>query len=337
METEMLTQWNQSRLRIKVSQRDESVDSLADEALRGLTSIRKKLSPKFFYDKTGSELFEQICELPEYYPTRTERAILLEYADDIVRDLGTRIVLVELGSGSAVKTRLIIDAFSNRLPNLHYLPIDISKSALLDSSRSLLRDYPELTITGFVSDYHTALETLQEKHLGPKLILFLGSNIGNFEKSEADHFLRKLCATMSEDDRLLMGADLIKSKAIIEPAYNDKQGITAAFNLNLLKRLNRELGGDFDLTKFRHKAFLNQRLGRIEMHLESLEKQMVAIEELDHRFYFAKGESIHTENSYKYSMQQIESLAGRNGFYLKKSWFDEKKWFSLNLLQPVDD
>ncbi len=335
MELDTLTNLTHSRLKVKISRRDKSVESLADDVMVGLRSVPKTLSPKYFYDKIGSKIFEEICELPEYYPTRTETAILQKYAKDIALMFDEKVTLIELGSGNSVKTRLIMEAFFKQFKRLHYLPIDISKSILVESSKLLMNDYPNLRITAYISDYHTALETLSGQEIDEKLILFLGSNIGNFEPEEADYFLKQTRATMTGNDSLLMGIDLMKDKSILEPAYNDAQGVTAKFNLNLLARINRELDGDFDVSKFRHKGLLNQRLGRIELHLESTESQIVTLNKLNHHFLFEKGETIHTENSYKFTLDQIKSLVIRNGFELQKSWFDDKRWFSLNLLQPI--
>ncbi|MFQ5865075.1 MAG: L-histidine N(alpha)-methyltransferase [bacterium] len=335
MELDTIKAFGQTRLKVKISRRDKSVESLGEDVLKGLSSNPKTLPPKYFYDQVGSKIFEDICKLPEYYLTRTEYTILNKYAQEIVNRFNKRITLVELGSGSSAKTRLIISAFLKRFKKLHYIPIDISKSILIESAKSLFKDYSNLKITALVSEYHTALDALKRQNIGEKLILFLGSNIGNFEKQEAEYFLKKMRVAMTENDRLLMGIDLIKDKSILEPAYNDAQGVTANFNLNLLVRINRELDGNFDLNEFHHKAFFDEKQGRIEMHIETTARQVVTLRELNRRFTFEPGETIHTENSYKYSMEEIRSLASRAGFKMQKSWFDDKKWFSLNLLSPV--
>lgn len=335
MELDTIKTHSHTHLKIKISRRDQSVESFAEDVINGLSSTPKTLPPKYFYDNSGSVLFEQICELPEYYPTRTERAILEKYVDEIVNHTPENTTLIELGSGSSAKTRLLIESYLKRDKRLHYIPIDLSKSILVKSAKSLSKDYAGLRITAIVSDYHTALEALKRQNLGAKLILFLGSNIGNFEKHEAESFLKKTHATMDENDRMLVGIDLIKDKSILEPAYNDAQGVTAKFNLNLLVRINRELDGNFDLTKFRHKAFFNAKFGRIEMHIESTTQQTVTIGKLNRRFNFEAGDTIHTENSYKFSLEQIKALAARVGFIVQKTWFDDLKWFSLNILNPV--
>jgi dimethylhistidine N-methyltransferase len=276
--------------------------------------------------------------------TRTEFAILQTFADDIAAQFDDNVTMVELGSGNSSKTRLLIEAFLRQKGSLHYLPVDISKSILIETSQALLRSYRRLKITAHISEYFTALRHLkQENSLGgaeplrrkSKLILFLGSNIGNFEPAEAVHFLQNTYAAMDAHDRLLMGVDLTKDKQIIEPAYNDARGVTARFNINLLVRINRELGGHFDLSQFRHQALLNEKLGRIEMHLQSCRPQVVTIDQLNHEFFFQTGETIHTENSYKFTLSGLKKLAARGGFEIEKTWLDARKWFSLNLLKPI--
>lgn len=335
MELDTLTNLTQSRLKIRISRRDKSVESLAQDVVRGLSSVPKTLPPKYFYDKVGSKIFEEICELPEYYPTRTEFAILEDYAAEIANKFKKPITLIELGSGNSAKTRVLIEAFLKRFERLHYQPIDISKSMVEETSEKLLRRYNHLRITAYVSDYHTALKALKSQTMGDKLILFLGSNIGNFELHEAEYFLKKTFATMYNDDRLLIGIDLLKDKSILQRAYDDSQGITAKFNLNLLTRINRELDGDFDLSKFRHRSIFNEEQGRIEMHLESTSRQTTTLKKIGQQFLFERGETIHTENSYKFSLEQFEELATRSGLEVQQTWFDEKKWFGLNLLQPI--
>lgn len=335
MELDTLTTLSHPRLKVKISRKDKSVDSFAEDVLEGLSSTPKTLPPKYFYDRFGSKLFEAICELPEYYVTRTEFAILQTFADDIAAQFDEDAAIVELGSGNSSKTRLLIEAFLRQKGRLHYLPVDISKSILIETSQLLLRSYHELRISAYISEYFTALRHLQQESFASKLILFLGSNIGNFETEDAARFLRKTYAAMQECDRLLMGVDLMKDKFILEPAYNDACGVTARFNINLLVRINRELGGNFDLSQFRHQAFLNDEHGRIEMHLESRRPQVVTIDQLNSEFYFEKGETIHTENSYKFTLPGLKKLAARGGFEIEKTWMDPRKWFSLNLLKPI--
>ena len=335
MEFDTLTKTDDSRLQVKVSRRDKSSESFAQDVLKGLSSTPKTLSPKYFYDKTGSELFEKITALPEYYPTRTEREIIEKYSEEIAILAQKDFDFIELGSGSSTKTRLLLEAFLRRNEKLHYIPIDISKSILVESAKALLKDYPELRITALASDYITALNSLKQQNISKKLIAFLGSTIGNFNEKGRIEFLREIRATMNSQDCFLIGVDLIKDKEIIEPAYNDSQGITAKFNLNLLVRINKELDGNFDPDKFRHRAFLNEKMSRIEMHLESITRQSVKIGKLNHTFEFKKGETIYTEDSYKFSKEQIKETAKACGFEMKHSWYDSKNWFSLNLFKPI--
>ncbi|MFQ5707099.1 MAG: L-histidine N(alpha)-methyltransferase [bacterium] len=335
MELSTLENLSKSRLKVKISRRDKSVESFADDIVNGLTANPKTLPPKYFYDAEGSQLFEQICALPEYYVTRTESKILKKYADAIVDHTVRHQALIELGSGSSVKTRLLIEALLRRSSSLHYFPIDISESILIDSASALIRKYSNLRITAIVSEYYTALEAIKHKRLGNKLIVFLGSNIGNFELSEAERLLEKIREAMNEGDHLLLGIDLIKDRSILEPAYADRQGVTARFNLNILARINRELDGNFDLARFRHQAIFNESLSRVELHLRSTEQQTVLLKKLNRCFSFCRGETIHTENSYKFSMEQIETLSAKCGFSLEKWWCDANRWFSVNLLSPA--
>lgn len=333
MELETIEKFTQSRFKVKISRMDKSVKSFAEDVREGLSTTPKFLPPKYFYDAEGSRLFEQICELPEYYVTRTEQAILEKHADEIVQHLPEEGSLIELGSGSSRKTRVLIEALLKKADSIHYMPVDISQTMVIDTSKVLINEYPELHITALVSDYFTALQYLRFENLSGKSIIFLGSNIGNFDLDEALQFLRKVCEAMQKQDKFLLGTDMQKEREILEAAYDDAQGITAHFNLNVLKRINRELGGNFDLNKFVHRAFYNTSLHRIEMHLQSLDNQTVYIEALNQTFRFKKDETIHTENSYKYSMDQIYRLADQAGLQVCESWFDEKRWFGLHLLE----
>jgi dimethylhistidine N-methyltransferase len=305
---------------------------LADDVRKGLTAQPKRFLPKYFYDELGSQLFEAICLLPEYYLTRSENEILQRYAGEIVGSVDGQITLVEMGSGSASKTRLVIEALLRRQPSLLYLPVDISASALESSSRILLQSYPRLRIEAYAADYFAGLAELGRKIRRRTLALFLGSNISNFDLDEALRFLRALRSVLHKGDALLLGADLKKETEILEAAYNDALGVTSAFNLNVLARINRELGGTFDLRAFKHRAFYNQDMGRIEIYIESLFNQRVRIRKLDLTVDFAVGELIHTENSYKYDMDGIAALAAETGFQRKYTWFDSQQRFSSNLL-----
>ena len=305
---------------------------LADDVRNGLAAQPKRFLPKYFYDELGSQLFEAICLLPEYYLTRAENEIFQRYAGEIAASVGGQVTLVEMGSGSASKTRLIIEALLRRQSSLLFMPVDISASAIESSSRILLQSYPRLTIEAYAADYFAGLAELGKKPRLRTLALFLGSNISNFDQDEALRFLRALRRVLSTGDALLLGADLKKDPAILEAAYNDTLGVTSAFNLNVLARINRELGGTFDLRAFRHLAFYNEEMGRIEIYIESLVDQKVRIEKLDLDVEFAAGELIHTENSYKYDLAGIAQLAGATGFECSRTWLDSQERFSSNLL-----
>lgn len=307
---------------------------LAAAVHQGLAATPKTLPCRFFYDQEGSALFEEICELPEYYVTRTEDEILRSRAAEIVAALPERVDLVELGSGSSRKTRRIIEALLARRPSLRYLPIDISATMLRETAHTLSRDYPRLEVEPLALEYGAALERLSGKRQGPMLVLFLGGNLGNFDPTAAIGFLRQIAAAMEPGDGLLLGLDLHKEASILNAAYDDSQGVTARFNLNLLRRLNRELDADFQLDAFRHRAFYNEGEGRVEMHLVSLHDQWVTI--AGQSVLFRAGETIHTENSHKYTRAQIQSLAHASGFSLQRWWTDERAYFSVNLLTPQE-
>jgi L-histidine Nalpha-methyltransferase len=327
-----LVQSREDRLSIRNLIKRDPLAGLADDVRNGLTGNRKRFLPKYFYDELGSQLFEAICLLPEYYLTKAENEILGRYSDEIVASVPGQKTLVEMGSGSASKTRLIIEALLRRQPELTFIPVDISASALESSSRILLQSYPRLRINAYAADYFAGLHELGKKLRGPTLALFLGSNISNFDEDEALKFLRALRSILHKGDALLLGADLKKDPAILEAAYNDALGVTAAFNLNVLARINRELGGTFDLRAFKHHAFYNEARGRIEIYIESLREQKVRIEKLELEVEFSAGEQIHTENSYKYDLSNIAQLANMTGFTSTRTWLDSQERFSSNLL-----
>ena len=304
-----------------------------DAVRAGLSGYPKTLPCRFFYDEVGSKLFEKICDLPEYYLTRAEREILINYAAEIVDELPSDITLVELGSGSAVKTRLLIEALLAQRNTLRFTPIDISKSALKKSSEDLLEDHPSLRILAVAGEYQDGMAALKEEISGPELILWLGSSIGNLTRPESFAFLSGIQKSMTPQDRLLVGIDLRKSATVLEAAYDDAAKVTAAFNLNILKRINTELGGQFDLSSFNHLARYDEEEGRVEMHLVSLSSQTVRIDVLDQAISFVKGEQIHTENSYKYSREEIDTLVSRSDLSLDGQWFDAQNRFSLNLMR----
>jgi dimethylhistidine N-methyltransferase len=308
---------------------------LAEDVRRGLSTKPKRFLPKYFYDHLGSQLFEAICLLPEYYLTRAENEILESYSDEIVASVAGDITLIEMGSGSASKTRLIIEALLRKQAGLLFIPVDISATALDSSSRILLQSYPQLKIEAYAADYFAGLTELSKTQRARTLALFLGSNISNFDADEALKFLRALRQVLSEGDALLLGADLKKDKKVLEAAYNDALGVTAAFNLNVLARINRELDGNFDLRAFQHRAFYNEEIGRVEIYIESTRAQTVTIGQLDMEVQFGEGEQIHTENSYKYDRNDIARLASETGFSHARTWLDSQERFSSNLLLAV--
>ena len=308
-----------------------SKKTFAEEIQFSLNQAQKSISPKFFYNNTGSILFEKICSLPEYYLTRTEIKILKELKNDLPDFIDKQFRLVELGSGSSTKTRLLLDIFDKLHEKIEYMPIDISE-ILRDSSKSLQRDYNNLEITGIVDTYENGLEFLKEYDEKPNLIAFLGSSFGNFCPDEGFEFLKKINHTMKESDLFLIGLDLIKDKEILENAYDDSQGITAKFNLNVLQRINQELDGDFDLEKFAHVAQYNDNENRIEMYLRSLEKQTVQIPKANFSLTFEENELIHTEHSHKYSISEIPKLFEKTGFSINKIWQDENNHYAMVLV-----
>ncbi len=331
-----MSQTDQVRERLVVLQLATGQESpdLAADVLAGLAKDPKELHFLYFYDQEGSLLFERICELPEYYLTRCEAEILLGHADEIAElSLGS-MELVELGSGSSSKTRILIEALLRKQGGLHYCPIDISTSMLLGSSRSLLQDYPNLSITAYAAEYNTGIHRISETDFEQKMVLWLGSNVGNLKPRDAVAFLSKIRSDLNPQDFLLIGADLRKERATLEAAYDDSEGVTAEFNKNLLRRINRELGGRFDPRTFRHLAFWNPALSRVEMHLQSLRRQEVTIEALGRSFQFSHLETIHTENSYKYSLEQLDEICAEAGLTMRSRYLDSGRRFSVNLLAP---
>ena len=274
---------------------NQFLDADRHDVIQGLSKTPKTLSPRFFYDDLGSQFFEQICALPEYYPTRTETKILQEFAGEIARITGA-CELVELGSGSSTKTRLLLNAYQGLGYPLHYLPIDVSAGILVTSAQQLLIDYPSLQIQGIVGTYEQAIAKLSPTTLPARLIFFLGSTLGNFTKSECDRFFEQITQALEPGDYFLLGIDLQKPPEILEAAYNDSQGVTAAFNLNILTHLNRRFQGNFDLNNFEHHAFYNLSHHQIEMHLRSVRSQKVCLESLDLTLNFDAGETIPHRN-----------------------------------------
>ncbi|WP_137820671.1 L-histidine N(alpha)-methyltransferase [Pseudomonas sp. 2FG] len=301
--------------------------SLRDETLAGFAAEPKWASPKYFYDRRGSELFEQICQQPEYYPTRTEELILTQAAGAIAEIAGHAANLVELGSGASRKVRLLLEAMH---PS-SYLGIDISQEFLLASTRRLASDYPWLEVHAACADFSQPMALPAGFDGAHPLLFFPGSSIGNFTPEQARVFLGNLHELLPKGGGLLIGVDRLKDKALLEAAYNDEAGVTAAFNLNLLQRIRQELDSDIDPTRFVHHAFFNEAHSRIEMHLISPQAQQVMIEGAC--FRFAAGESLHTENSYKYRPESFCDLAGTAGFKARAHWSDPRQLFSVHYLE----
>lgn len=322
------------RLEVFYAESEHKKNSFAEDVKLGLTSEKKFLLPKYFYDDKGSELFEKICGTKEYYVTRTETEILKKYSDKISDANSGKNILVELGSGSSVKTRYIINSLLASRDELHYLPIDVSE-IMISSSNCLIKETEGLKISGFISEYETGLSLIKELYSEPKLILFLGSSIGNFDFVHSVKFVSYIRSKMNPDDSLLIGFDMKKDERVLNAAYNDCEGVTAEFNLNLLSRINSELGGNFDINKFKHDAYFNEEHSRIEMHLVSQAEQDVKIESFDKTIHFYKGESIYTESSYKFTNDMISDIAWFSNMRISNIWRDEKGYFSLCLFQPL--
>ncbi|MDR4506394.1 MAG: L-histidine N(alpha)-methyltransferase [Candidatus Scalindua sp.] len=332
----MSTTTIEERLTFIAIQDENSAQEFSSDVKTGLTSDPKSLPFVYFYDHAGSQLFEKICELPEYYLTRAETHILEIHVCDIISQFPEEITLVELGSGSSKKTRILIEAFLQGQGLSSYTPIDISRQMLKESSYELLKTYPDLEITAVAAHYDEGLDQLKTQGDQAKLITWLGSSVGNLDRSEAVQLLNRIQEFTLPNDRLLIGIDLKKDRDLLEKAYDDEQGVTAEFNLNLLARINHELGGDFNLEKFHHDVTYNEKIGRVEMYLTSNCDQKVIIGDLDLEISLAEKERIHTENSFKYSLNEINILAEKAGFSVERQWFDPEKKFSLNLFAPTD-
>lgn len=302
------------------------------DVIQGLTKKQKTLPARYFYDAKGSQLFEEICELSEYYPTRTEASILEQYAREIAQTTGN-CELVELGSGSSTKTRLLLDAYQNNKYPTHYIPIDVSGSILEESAQKLLQDYTNLKIRGQVGTYNQALNNLPSSILSKRMVFFLGSSLGNFTSQECDRFFTQIVEVLNPGDYFLLGIDLQKPLNILEPAYNDAQGVTAAFNLNMLSHLNWRFGSNFNLELFKHEAIYNQSKHQIEMHLFCQENHNVYFKNLDLSVEFAAGTSIQTEISRKFNLKQMQQYLNAMGLTHLKYWSDPKKWFGIILCQ----
>ena len=298
------------------------------EALEGLENPPKKLSPKFFYDEKGSDLFEQICHLEEYYITRTELGILNENSKDISKTIGPKCCLIEFGSGNNRKVKILLDHLENPMT---YMPIDISKEHLLRSAEEVAQEYPNLDVLAVCADYTQMIRLPEWIEAQNKVAFFPGSTIGNLGPNEAMQFLENTHHLLNDGEGLLIGVDLKKDPKVLNAAYNDAKGITSDFNKNVLRRMNAELGTQFDLNSFKHKAHYVPDKGRVEMHLVSQKDQTVCLG--DSPIRFAKGESIHTENSYKYSLDEFKRMANKAGFESKKVWMDSEEYFSVHYLE----
>ena len=313
------------------------------DIVKGLSNpIQKSIPSKYLYDSKGSYLFEQITLQPEYYPTRTENSILEEYSTNILHNISKEIILIEMGSGSSKKTKHLFDSILKKQDKLYYFPIDISFNFLDSVVNDLETKNQNIRVKGIPNDYINGIKDcnniLFENNFKfdsfSRLIVFFGSSIGNFEIDEARDFLKAVRMNMNDKDFLLVGFDMIKDEFLIEHAYNDKAGFTAQFNLNIISRMNRELGCNFNLYEYVHYAFFNKEKERVEMHLKSKSDQEVRILGSDKIFQISKGETIHTESSYKYSEEKIQKLATRSGFSIEKIFSDNNNWFDLVMLKP---
>jgi dimethylhistidine N-methyltransferase len=293
-------------------------DDFAEAVREGLAQRPRRIPPRFFYDARGSGLFDRICALPEYYVTRTELAILRRHANELTPPD----TVIEFGCGYGAKTRLLFEVFLRARRKMTFVPVDISRRALEETCRRLTDDHPGLTVRAIRAEFERASQLIPSE---PSLVLFLGSNIGNLDGAESVRLLRTL-----RGHKVLVGFDMQKDPAVLHAAYNDAQGVTAEFNLNLLARINRELGGNFDLAQWKHLSFYNAAAARIEMHLESTDAQAVRV--LGETHVFGPGERIHTENSCKFSEEQIRAIAAESGFRVEQWWTDERRWFSVALL-----
>lgn len=327
MATRTVIETEENDLLVAFVDLDPEPEDFLSAVIEGLSAKQKTLPCKFFYDERGSQLFDQICDLDEYYPTRTEIGILEEQLGEIAELVGRGAHLVELGSGASVKIRTLLNA----LPDLaQYTAVDISRDFLIQSAETLATDYPDLDVAAVCADYTQTFEipAPSNRQSSRNIAFFPGSTIGNFTREEAETFLTRLNGILGSGSGLLIGVDLKKDSDTLHAAYNDARGVTADFNLNLLARINRELGGDFDLNRFSHRAVYLEDEGRIEMHMVSETEQSVKVG--GKTFDFAAGEHIHTENSHKYSVQEFRNLCGRAGYQSVATWTDAKKLFSVH-------
>src|SRR3954470_23561487 len=309
---------------------DERTSAFAKDVIADLSQHPKRLSPKYFYDATGSELFEQITRVPEYYPTRTELGILSDRGPEIAAIIPDGAALIEFGAGATTKVRLLLQSCAFKT----YVPVDISGDFLNGQAAALRTDFPDLAVHPVGDDFPTSFGLPEPIKDMPKVGFFPGSTIGNFEPYEACRFLRSAREILGPGALMIVGADLEKNERMLHDAYNDAAGVTARFNLNLLVRINRELGGNFDISAFMHRSIYNRERHRIEMHLIAKKPQSVRI--LGRNFSFRPGESIHTESSYKYSLDRFTALARESGWSVRESWTDRDRMFSVHALAASD-
>ncbi len=311
---------------------DGAARTLANDVIEGFAMALKELPPKHFYDSRGAVLFEQICELPEYYPTRTERAILERCSDEIVAQTGAG-ELVELGSGSATKTRLLLSAMMRAGTLARFVPVDVTETAVRDSAAALIEEYPGLVVHGLIGDFERHLDRLPDSS-ARRLVAFLGGTIGNFQPLARRSFLANLAELMDAQDHLLLGTDLVKDRATLQAAYDDAAGITAQFNRNILHVINNALGANFDPAAFEHVAFFDESNEWIEMRLRSLCAQTVTLPAIELTVEFADGEEIRTEISAKFTRERVEADLAAAGLELVAWYTDERDWFALSLARP---
>nr|WP_264308957.1 L-histidine N(alpha)-methyltransferase [[Leptolyngbya] sp. PCC 7376] len=311
----------------------EDLGETGKQLLEGLGRSPKTISPRYFYDAKGSALFEQICELPEYYPTRTEAEILKTVSPEIAEITGNT-ELIELGSGSSTKTRFLLDAYQ-QFGQLDYVPVDVSASIVEFAAEHLFQEYKNLSVTGLIGTYEQAIAHLPDPEDLPRMLVFLGSTLGNFSAAESDRFFKQTRQSLRSGDYFLLGVDRHKSTDILEAAYNDNQGVTAAFNLNMLSHLNERYGSNFDLNNFRHRAIYNVSERQIEMHLDCLQDHTVEFQDLNATVEFQAGESILTEISRKFELGKLRDNLAMQGLKTVKVWGDRQDWFSLILTQVI--
>ncbi len=323
--------FKQQRIEIRSHLINTYRHEIEKDAYRGLTADQKFIPSKYFYDERGSKLFEDICDLPEYYPTRTEISILEKAAPVIMRSFENGDI-VELGSGANRKIRMLLDAAGkDKLKNLRYVPVDVSETALVSASEELLKMYHDLKVLGIVADFTIHMDTVPAGR--PRLIVFLGSTIGNFDEETRKKFLRLVAESMKPEDRFLIGFDMLKPRKALEAAYNDSRGITSKFNKNVLNVFNRELNADFDPSHFGHLAYFDEVKGRVEMHLQAKHETEIKINDLGLVVKLDKDETIHTEICSKFSRAGVREMVSAAGLGIRQWFFDDREWFSLAELE----